>query len=293
MIDDRIAKGTRCMVNCIAECNDITMGSFSLKSQLILYQSIFVSTILFNCEAWCNITADDMQRLKTVQLRYLKRVLKATKATSNVAVFMELGIMPIENVIHTRKLCFLHHILTLEPDDPVKQIYEQQKYYHFEKNWASEVRELLVKYGIDIDENEISRLSRSRWKEIIKTKIRGHIVTEANDICKSQAKMSHMPMYHNLTLQNYFDFLPPEDAKIMFKIRTGTVDVKANLRYKYPDLKCRLCGNDDQNLNHILNECRTNYTRRGDVTNLYTQDEIDAKEIVHRVKSFLNQVLGI
>ena len=83
MIDDRIARGTRCMINSIVECSDITMGSFAFDTQILLYRSMFLPSILYNSEAWCNLNHQDIDKLSKLQLKYLKRVLQVTKSTSN------------------------------------------------------------------------------------------------------------------------------------------------------------------------------------------------------------------
>ena len=61
-------------------------------------------------------------------------------STPNAGLFiLELGILPIKDVINIRKLTFLHHILSLPCDDPVLKLYKQQKKLIYENNWANEL----------------------------------------------------------------------------------------------------------------------------------------------------------
>ena len=75
LIEDRVAKGTMCMRSTIAECGDITLGQYAIESMIMMYKSVFVQTILFNSGAWCNLTKENLEKLKVLQMKYLKRIL--------------------------------------------------------------------------------------------------------------------------------------------------------------------------------------------------------------------------
>ena len=65
-------------------------------------------------------------------MRLLKRILKAPKAAPNAIVLLELGVLPLEFEIYRKKLMFLQHILKLDQNDPVRQVYEEQSKYNRE-----------------------------------------------------------------------------------------------------------------------------------------------------------------
>ena len=67
------------------------------------------------------------------------------------------------NEIHIKQLCFLHHIVSLQDDDPVKTTYLEQLRYTFEPNWGNSITQLKLKYGICETDNEISEMSKERW----------------------------------------------------------------------------------------------------------------------------------
>ena len=96
------------------------MGTYTIDPLLLLYQSVFLQVVLNNAQAWSNLTEGNIRDLQVIQLKYLKRMLQAPSSTSNCLTFIETGTIPIENEIHARQLNFLHHILTLQDDDPVK-----------------------------------------------------------------------------------------------------------------------------------------------------------------------------
>ena len=77
-------------------------------------------------------------------------------STPNAGLLLELGILPIKDVINIRKLTFLHHMLTLSCDDPVLKLYKQQKKLIYENNWANEVSWLRKHYEIKESDGEIN-----------------------------------------------------------------------------------------------------------------------------------------
>ena len=119
LIKDRVAKGMKSMICCMALASEITLGAHLLNTLLSLHKIMFVPVVIYNSGAWNNITAVQMSKLRTVQLKFLKRIVHAPQSTSNCFTFLEMGILPIDFTIHINQLTFLQHILKLDDDDPV------------------------------------------------------------------------------------------------------------------------------------------------------------------------------
>ena len=112
MIDNRIQSARTCMVSAFSTCCDVTLGRYMISSLLLMYQSVFLQILLYASQVWTNLTGENLKCLKVVQLQFLKRIMKTPSSTSNSLVLLELGVLPVENEIHYRKLVFLHHIYT-------------------------------------------------------------------------------------------------------------------------------------------------------------------------------------
>ena len=145
---------------------------FVFKTALLLYKTIFLASVLFNSQAWTNLTKTQLIQLRTVQLKYLN--------------YLELGVLPIEFEIHRRQLMFLHHIHTLPPDDPAQQIFRQQKLLPYEKNWWNGVAELLEKYELtDVDYDTICK---DEWKNMVDANITDYAFQQLKEECSSMTK---------------------------------------------------------------------------------------------------------
>ena len=150
LLQDRVSRGISCLISCISECSEVTQGCREIETMLLLYKLLFLSTVLYNSEAWSCLNQNEVSQLERLPQRFLKRVLQVPKSTPNTLVLLELGLLPIASEIHARQLRFLYHILSLPIEDPVRQTYEQQKLFPQEKNWYNEVILLMKLYAIDI-----------------------------------------------------------------------------------------------------------------------------------------------
>ena len=98
--------------------------------------------------------------LSTMQMKFLKKTMMVKQAVSNSFVCLELGVLPVEYEIHKRQLSFLHHIIHLEDDDPVKRMWKNQKQLPEHNNWWNGVEKLMVKYSIQLSEEDIKKMSK-------------------------------------------------------------------------------------------------------------------------------------
>ena len=83
----------------------------SEDSAVILRNSLLVSSMLFNCEAWYNITKAEMDLFETVDLMLLRGIMKAHKSTPKEMLFLELGLVPFREILRLMRLGFLFYIL--------------------------------------------------------------------------------------------------------------------------------------------------------------------------------------
>jgi hypothetical protein len=133
---------------------------------------------------------------------------------------------------------FLHHILNLDENDPVRHTYQQQLLYPA-PNWANEVLQLKNTYNITKQDKEIVTLSKDKWKNIVNKKVREKALIDLNSEAANQKKAQGLCPYPDLIAQDYLTNLTPKQARKIFHVRTS----------------CRLCQNGKETIEHILNDC--------------------------------------
>ena len=250
MIDDKVKNAKAAMINCLALCSELTMGVHLIKATLVMYGSVFLATLLFNCQAWTNLTKTDIRKLETAQIRYLKRTVHAPLSVTNSFTYLEFGVLPASYLIHYRQLTFLYHILKLDNTDPVKVMYQEQKTLPFEKNWANYMDYILELYGLDF--NDVFLMSKPTWKrkakKAVRDKVFGYLVSDSTGRSKTKNVT-----YSSFTRQSYLFQYKFKDACTIFKLRSRSVNCKGNHKSNSKSMICRLCKTCDETQQHIIN----------------------------------------
>ena len=57
------------------------MENKQIETMLLLYKTVFIPRLIYNCETWSNLTPKDCLILQASQLTCLRNVLEASKAT--------------------------------------------------------------------------------------------------------------------------------------------------------------------------------------------------------------------
>ena len=74
LVKDRIARGTSVMISIEALMMELQLGAQTINVHLLLYEALFLSAILFNAQAWDNMSKQDTNNLITLQLKVLKKM---------------------------------------------------------------------------------------------------------------------------------------------------------------------------------------------------------------------------
>ena len=94
------------------------------------------------------------------------------RTTPNAALFLELGVWPVQYIIEQRQLLHLKRILDRDNRDPVWLAYKEVLKYEFEPNWASNILGLREKYNLPLKDLNIQKLSKPQWKTMVKSQVR-------------------------------------------------------------------------------------------------------------------------
>ena len=290
-INDREQKAMTCMVESLSLCNEVTLGIYTIQSLLLAHDMIFVPTLSYGAQTWTNLTAEDERILKTSQLRFLKRILRAPNSACNSIVFLELGVLPVTAEIIILKLTFLHHILTLEDDDPVKQVYVEQLKIPGEKNWGNEIKRIRNEYELTETDEEIYSLTKDEWKFKVMELVKEKTIIELNQEKNSLSKSSSYPDAEYLLPSRYLYHFTASHSCLLFRLRCRIIDIKEVQRYKYEeDMSCRGCENSMETVEHVLGECTALSSQPCAGGDEYSDSIETAEKVICRVKEFMDLV---
>lgn len=228
---------------------EASLGYHTLSVFVLLHNAILLPSMLFNAQAWSNISQRDNTKLTTIQLRYLKKMMGVRQATSNAFTFLELGVLPIKYEIHKRQLSFLHHIVNLAENDPVKMVWRHQTNLPDHRNWWSDVSKLMETYSINYDEQEIANMSKAKFKRI-KESVLGRAFSDLQRENSEKTRTQNI-IHNKFEAQKYITHMHPTSAKIIFKCREKTLKIKEHMKFKFDDMSCRWCGVGEETLSHV------------------------------------------
>ena len=81
----------------------------------------------------------------------------------------------------------------------------------------------------------------------------------------------------------YMKTLNRKQASTIFRARTRMLDIKHNYRGKYDNTTCRMCGNEEETQDHILEKCNTIHTN--EITKV-TKNEIFQEDPLKLVETY-------
>ena len=253
LIDDRISKGKGKMISLLALCEESELGRYTVVTMILLYTAMFVSMLIFNCQAWSHITKANFVSLQRLQLKFLKLILWLPMSTPNAFIFLEYGILPIEHEIQKRRMIFLHHILSLKDDDPVKQVYQQGLKLSHEPNWANSMKITRARYGISLSDEEVSGMSVMSWKNVVSEQVMRVSFHELQQESKNLSKISELE-YLQFSCQNYLLTMDTYSVRKIARLRSRTFVCKTNHKSSYgTDLSCRAGCSELETQDHLIN----------------------------------------
>ena len=252
LIKDRVTRGMKVMLQIEAVMSEIPFGIHTMIVYLLLYRALFLSSTLFNAQAWRNLAEKDILQLQTLQLKLLKKTLKLPSSISSSFIFLELGVLPIRYEIHKRQLSFAHHIANLPHDDPVYQLYTNMKSLPAERNWYNEVKTLADTYSIDIADETLVSISKDTHKNKVRHNIERFAFNQLLADTKMQKKTKNL-VYTELKLQPYLEKLYPSQARTILMCRAKCLKTKDHRPYMFKNNLCRWCYQDTETMMHIIN----------------------------------------
>ena len=254
LIVDRVKNGTGKMRSILALCEESGLGRYTVCTLILLYKTAFIMSLIFNCQGWSHLTQDNILSLEKIQLKFLKLALWLPLSTSNVFIFLEYGILPLGHEIHRRRLIYLHHILTLGDDDPVKLTYYQQLKLTYEPNWANNIKHIRTIYELSETDLEISGMSKNLWKKVVSQKVESYVFEELVATASCSSKIAGIS-YSKWGTQEYLLKADAPSCRKIARLRSRTFSCKVNHKTAYDGktMFCRAGCTDEESQEHLIN----------------------------------------
>ena len=141
----------------------------------MLRDAMFANGILTNSEVWHSITEKHIEDLQVMDRMLLRYITGAHAKVQNEFLYLETGVIPLKEIISSRRLMYLQNILKKAPDEIVRQVYEEQKLNPVKGDWIELLQNDCEKFEIIMNEGSIAEMSKAEYKLIVKTKIKEYV----------------------------------------------------------------------------------------------------------------------
>ena len=263
-IDSRRSKG-------IGMCNEITsildslcLGPYHFQMAMLLRQTMLITVLLTNSEAWLRLTKENIKKLERVDEMLLRKLLKTPISTPKIALYLETGSIPIRYILKKRRIMYLHHIITRREEALIRRVLMAQISKPAKGDWCNVVREDMDSLGLEISFEEVGAMNKEQLKILIDNQLAKHAFEDLNSEKAKFSKMTSIS-YDRLEIQSYLadPQLSVKLKQLTFKWRTRMISVGWNFGQK---LLCPLCKMEEDTQNHLFhchflsNDCHNDKT---------------------------------
>ena len=231
----------------------------------------FITKWVLFLETWYNITNAELELLESVDVKFLRSLLKAPRSTPKEMFFLELGCVPIRELIIKRRIMFLHYIINQSENSMIYKFFKTQLKTKRTKDWVSSVLKDLEDLKIEKTIEEIKNTKKITLKRMINKAITEKAFNRLIGIKENHSKVRHLE-YAEFKMQNY---LKPSKIKIkqceiqtIFQMRSRVTNVKLNFRGKFENFECRACNKEEESQKHVY-ECEKITNRDKNNNNTY------------------------
>ena len=229
----RISKGKGIVSRILTILEGIPFGNYYFEVAIILRNSLLVSSMLVNTEAWYNITKTELNLLESIDVQFFKSVLKAPKCTPTEMLYLEFGCIPFGHLIMKRRILFFHYILNEDKSSILYRFLIAQMRSKKKTDWISQVQDDLEKLNLNKDMEIFKKMKKSKLKIELDKLIKESIFKELNMKKANHSKVKNIT-HTKYEMQKYLKAnqlkITQEEAREIFKLRCRVTDVKQILK---------------------------------------------------------------
>ena len=232
-----------------AVAQDHILARIQMSTLLHMYQRCLLPAILYNSETWL-LTEAEFKEIEQIQLIMMRKIIKAPNSTPITALYLELGIWPIQFQIKQRQLMYTwkaansktitHNILRNNEATNSK--------------WFQYINKTATDIGLETNISKLQQLKKKEWKKAIGEAINATLKKRFKEDVLKKSKLTRL-LYRieKKQVPGYIKDLPRDLAATIFRIRSRTTNVKDNQSYGAPI--CRYCTNGLESDSHIFQYC--------------------------------------
>ena len=187
------------------------LGPYMFQKAVVLRDSMLVGTLLSCSEAWYSITEVQLGQLEQVDKALWCNLLEIARTVPYDLVCLKFGLEPLRYIIMKRRLIYLQHILKQKESSLIRKFLKTQMINLKKKDWGKTIEEDLLHLDIQMTFKDIEQMSKNKYKELIKKKIKEHALKYLVDKKNNRNGKGMKLLHSKLEIQNYLKY---EDGEV-------------------------------------------------------------------------------
>ena len=225
------------------------------KVGLELRQAWFFNSILLNMETWHNLKDNDLKEINKLDNFLLRKIVGAHSKVPVEFLFLETAALPIDIILKSRRINYLHTILNRERDELTHKIYLAQLNDPIKGDWAGMVEEDMKDIKLSLCPKETCTMKKAAFKNIVKNLVKIAAFDKLKEVQSTHTKINTIK-YEQFKLQPYLDSntLTVEERSLAFNVRANTLNgFKMCFTSMYRDnLNCKLGCDIEDSFEHCM-----------------------------------------
>ena len=132
---------------------------------------MLINSILSSSESLYNIEKKHIDKLESCDKDLLVRLFSVPHTCSYESLYLETGCLPIQFIIQGRRLMYFWTLLHKSEKEFVKKVFDTQKEFSSKNDWVILVHKDMKELNIDLSEDTIMKMKKSKFKKNIKEKL--------------------------------------------------------------------------------------------------------------------------
>ena len=118
----------------------------------------------------------------------MRNLFNASPCTAREAYHLETGKIPVHLTLISRRLMFWRHIISNDKESLLHKFYSIQKSCPVKNDWVSQIDKDKIEIGLSLTDDEISEMSKWKFKKILKKKVSSSALAYLNNIAETHSK---------------------------------------------------------------------------------------------------------
>ena len=255
-IVDRISKGYGILANITAILTDIPLGHRRVEIGLELRQALWINGILHNSEVWQDLTEKDKKDIEKIDHDILRLIVQSHAKAPIEQLYLETSTLSVTQIISVRRMIYMQTILQRAEGELILNVFEAMKAEPLPGDWYSLVKSDFEFINLVLTEDEIRNMTPSKYKSIVKNKMREAAFTELKKTQSNHEKGSLSHHENLLKPQQYLltNKISNKQKGLLFNLKCQSVrGFRENFSQMYfGDIQCRLCNSASDSQNHLM-----------------------------------------